>query len=402
MAQEKEIIVLKNADVLSGRNVNGEDLREFTGNVHLVQGNVLLWCDRAVQHLSLNEVELIGRVKVVRDTVTLTARRGMYYGDSKKADCEGAVRLETKHVILLADFGTYFTEEKRAFFHTNVRVIDSSTTINSDEMTYFEKERKAIAVHNVRVDNSANNIRIYGEYLEHFDSTRYTIVTQHPRMMQIDTSSKGEIDTLAVKSIVMESYDDSTKRLIVTDSVAMVRGAMSAKCGWARYFTQKDLIEMRKEPIVWYQDNQTTGDSISLHLSHGKLERATIKGRTFALSLSDSTYPSRYNQLTGRKIELFFREDKLDRMEVDQNAISLYFLYDGKDPNGCNKTSGDAITMTFAAGKIDQIRIVKGIEGIYYSENMIARDENKYNLDGFLLRRDRPAMKSIFPNLKSL
>jgi len=402
MAQEKEIIVLKNADVLSGRNVNGEDLREFTGNVHLVQGNVLLWCDRAVQHLSLNEVELIGRVKVVRDTVTLTARRGMYYGDSKKADCEGAVRLETKHVILLADFGTYFTEEKRAFFHTNVRVIDSSTTINSDEMTYFEKERKAIAVHNVRVDNSANNIRIYGEYLEHFDSTRYTIVTQHPRMMQIDTSSKGEIDTLAVKSIVMESYDDSTKRLIVTDSVAMVRGAMSAKCGWARYFTQKDLIEMRKEPIVWYQDNQTTGDSISLHLSHGKLERATIKGRTFALSLSDSTYPSRYNQLTGRKIELFFREDKLDRMEVDQNAISLYFLYDGKDPNGCNKTSGDAITMTFVAGKIDQIRIVKGIEGIYYSENMIARDENKYNLDGFLLRRDRPAMKSIFPNLKSL
>ena len=89
-------------------------------------------------------------------------------------------------------------------------------------------------------------------------------------------------------------------------------------------------------------------------------------------------------------------------MEVDQNAISLYFLYDGKDPNGCNKTSGDAITMTFVAGKIDQIRIVKGIEGIYYSENMVARDENKYNLDGFLLRRDHPAMKSIFPNLKSL
>ena len=402
LAQGKEIIVLKNADVLSGRTVNGEDVREFTGNVHLVQGNVLVWCDRAIQHLSLNKVELIGRVKVVRDTVTLTARRGMYYGDSKKADCEGAVRLETKHVVLLADSGTYFTEEKRAFFHANVRVIDSSTTIYSDEMTYLEKERKAIAVHHVRVDNSANNIKIYGDYLEHYDSTRYTMVTRHPRMMQIDTSAKGEIDTLAVKSVVMESYDDSTKKLIVTDSVAMVRGFMSARCGWARYFTQKDLIEMRKEPIVWYQDNQTTGDSISLHLAHGKLQRATIKGRTFALSLSDSAYPSRYNQLTGRKIELFFREDKLDRMEVDQNAISLYFLYDGKDPNGANKTSGDAITMSFVAGKIDQIRIVKGIEGIYYSENMVARDESKYNLDGFLLRSDRPAMKSIFPNLKSL
>jgi lipopolysaccharide export system protein LptA len=401
-AQSKEIIVLKNADILSGKTINGEDVREFTGNVHLVQGNVLVWCDRAIQHLSQNKVELIGRVKVVRDTVTLTAIRGMYYGDTKKADCEGAVRLETRNVVLLADFGTYYTEEKRAFFHNHVSVIDSSTTIFSDELTYLENERKSIAVHNVRVDNTGNNIKLFGEYLEHYDSTRYTVVTQHPRMMQIDTSSKGVIDTLVVKSAMMESYDDSTKKLIVTDSVAMVRGPMSVRCGWARYFTKQDLIELRKEPIVWYEDNQTTGDSISLHLSHGKLQRATIKGRTFALSLSDSAYPSRYNQLTGRKIELFFSDDKIERMQVDQNAISLYFLYDGKDPNGCNKTSGDAITMTFVAGKIDQIRIVKGIEGIYYSENMVARNESKYNLEGFLLRIDRPTMNMIFPNLKSL
>lgn len=402
VAQQKDLIVLKNADVLSGRNVNGEDVREFTGNVHLVQGNVLVWCDRAIQHLSRNVVELIGRVKVVRDTVTLTAKRGLYYGDTKKAVCEEGVRLETKHVVLLADFGTYFTEEKRAFFHTNVRVIDSSTTIFSDELTYLEKERKSIAIHNVTVDNSGNNIRIFGDYLEHYDSTRYTMVTQHPRMMQIDTSSKGEIDTLVVKSVVMESYDDSTKKLIVTDSVAMVRGPLAVRCGWARYFTQKDLIELRKDPIVWYEDNQTTGDSISLHLTHGKLQWATIKGRTFAMSLSDSAYPTRYNQLTGRKIELFFRDDKIERMTVDQNAISLYFLYDGKEPNGCNKTSGDTITMTFLAGKIDQIRIVKGIEGVYYPENMVAKHESKYNLDGFVLRNDRPTKKSIFPNLKNL
>jgi lipopolysaccharide export system protein LptA len=402
VAQQKEMIVLKNADLLSGRTVDGEDVREFTGNVHLVQGNVLVWCDRAIQHLSRNEVELIGRVKVVRDTVTLTAKRGLYYGDTKKAVCEQGVRLETKHIVLLADFGTYFTEEKRAFFHTNVRVLDSSTTIFSDELTYLEKERKSIAVRNVTVNNTENNIRIFGDYLEHYDSTRYTMVTQHPRMMQIDTSSKGEIDTLVVKSAVMESYDDSTKKLIVTDSVAMVRGLLAVRCGWARYFTQKDLIELRKNPIVWYEDNQTTGDSISLHLTHGKLDGATIKGRSFALSLSDSAYPARYNQLTGRKIELFFRDDKIERMAVNQNAISLYFLYDGKDPNGCNKTSGDAITMTFLAGKIDEIRIVKGIEGVYYSENMVTRDESKYNLDGFVLRSDRPTMMSIFPSLKNL
>lgn len=401
-AQQKDIIVLKNADVFVGKNVNGEDLREFTGNVHFVQGNVLVWCDRAIQHLARNEVELIGRVKVMRDTVTLTAKKGMYYGDSKKAVCEDGVRLETRHVVLLADSGTYFTEQKKAFFHSHVKVIDSTTTIFSDELTYFENERKSIAVHHVVADNSANNIRIFGDYLVHFDSTRYSMVTQNPRLMQIDTSAKGEIDTLVVKSVVMESYDDSTQKLIATDSVAMARGPLSVRCGWARYFTRNDVIELRKQPVVWYEDNQTTGDSISLHMAHGKLQFATIRGRSFALSLSDSAYPKRYNQLVGRKIDMFFQNDKLQQMTVDQNAISLYFLYDGKSPNGCNRTSGDQITMTFLDGKINEISIVKGIEGVYYPENMIATDEGKYNLDGFVLRTDRPTLNYIFPDLKNL
>ena len=402
IAQNNDLIVLKNADVLSGRTVNGEDIREFTGNVHLVQGNVLVWCDRALQHLSKNFVELIGRVKVVQDTVTLTAKKGMYYGDSKKAVCEDGVRLETKHIVLLADFGTYYTQEKRAYFQSRVRVIDSSTTILSDEMTYFEKERKAVAVHNVTVSNTENNIRIFGDYLEHYDSTRFTRITQRPRLMQIDTSSKGEVDTLVVKSLLMESYDDSTKRLIATDSVAMARGHLAVRCGWARYFTQSEIIELRKEPVVWYEENQATGDSISLFMLHSKLQKATISGRTFAISLSDSAQPSRYNQLTGRKIDMHFRDDKLQEMHVDQNAISLYYLYDGKDPNGCNRTSGDAITMTFLDGKIDMIKIVKGIEGVYSPENMVAKKESKYNLDGFILRNDRPTLNSIFPAVKNL
>jgi hypothetical protein len=55
--------------------------------------------------------------------------------------------------------------------------------------------------------------------------------------------------------------------------------------------------------------------------------------------------------------------------------------------------------MTFLAGKIDVIRIVKGIEGTYYPENMVLKRESNYNLDGFELRGDRPTLKSIFPTL---
>ena len=402
-AQESNTIILQNADIFSGRQLpSGENIREFQGNVRFRQGNVRVWCDKATQFLSRNEIELIGNVKIVRDTVTLTSRKGRYYGNQRKADGEGNVKLQTRNVSLYADFGTYYIDEKRAFFQRNVRVVDSTTTIFSEQLTYYEKERKSIAMLNVKIANAGNNATMYGNYLEHFDSTRYSKMTENPRLVQIDTTEKGEIDTLAVKSIVMESFDDSTKKLIATDSVAIVRGAMAARCGLIQYYTKEERIELYQKPVVWYEENQVTGDTIFLTLEQKRLKSAIVRTRAFVVSQSDSAYPMRYNQLTGRMITLKFENNKLQETYVERNAISLYFLYNDTLPNGVNKTSGDYIIMNFNDGKPKTIHVSKGIEGSYYPENLVEKDETKYNLDGFQLYTNRPTFVTVFSVKKNL
>ncbi len=400
-AQESNVIILENADVFSGkRYANGEDVRELEGNVKFRQGAVRVWCDKAIQFLNRNEIELNGNVKLVRDTVTLTARKGRYFGNTKTAICEGNVKLRSKSITIFSDLGTYYTEEKRAYFQKNVRVVDSSSTIFSDQLTYYEKERKSIATSNVRIFNPSDNVTMYGDYLEHFDSTHYSKMTKNPRLMQIDTSAKGEIDTLAVKSIVMESFDDSSKRLIATDSVVIVRGQLAARSGLVRYFRRVDKIELFTKPIVWYEENQVTGDSVTLLLEKNRLREATIRNRAFVLSQSDSNFPNRFNQLNGRLVVMKFKENKLQETVVERNATSLYFLYDDKTPNGVNKTSGDYIRMTFENGKPHTIRVVKGIEGNYFPENIVKKDESQYNLDGFTLHKNRPNFHSVFQHKK--
>lgn len=397
-SQQSETVVLQNADIFAGKRLdNGEDVRELTGNVRFKQGNTRVWCDKAVQFLNRNEISLDGNVKIVRDTVTLTAKKGRYYGNSRKADGEGNVKLKTPNVTLFADLGTYYLDEQRAFFQRNVRVIDSATTIYSDQLTYFEKERKSEAMLNVRIVNKEDHITMFGNYLIHSDSTLYSKMTENPRLMQIDTTDKGEIDTLAVKSIVMESYDDTTKRMIVKDSVVIVRGALAARSGLVKFFRQEGRIELYDKPIVWYQENQVTGDTIFLTLEKNRLKTASIRTRAFVLSQSDSLYPIRYNQLTGRSILMTFNNNKLQESFVERNAISLYFLYGDSAGNGVNKTSGDAITMKFDDGKPNTIHVIKGIEGMYYPENLLQRNESQYNLDGFLLRDDRPKFLTVFP-----
>jgi hypothetical protein len=83
--------------------------------------------------------------------------------------------------------------------------------------------------------------------------------------------------------------------------------------------------------------------------------------------------------------------NKLSTTVVERNAVSLYFLYDGAVPNGVNKTSGDYISMSFKDGKPDLIRVLKPIEGVYYPETMVERNDQAFNLDGFGVRTDRPA-----------
>ncbi|MBW7887824.1 MAG: LPS export ABC transporter periplasmic protein LptC [Bacteroidetes bacterium] len=395
---QQEPVILENANIFSGKRLeNGEDIRQLDGNVKFRQGNVRVWCDKAVQFLRSNEIELMGNVKVVRDTVTLTARKGRYFGNEKIAACEGAVKLQSKGVTIYSEFATYFTEQKRAEFQKNVRVVDSTSVIYSDRLTYHEKERKSIAVSNVRIINPSDNITMFGEYLEHFDSTRYSKMTQNPRLMQIDTSANGEIDTLAVKSIVMESFDDSSKKLLATDSVMIARGNLSARCGFVRFLRAADRIELYTSPVVWYNENQVTGDTILLYLEKNRLKKAFIKTRAFVLSQSDSNSADRYNQLSGRMIELTFKNNKLQETKVERNATSLYFLYDDNEPNGANKISGDYITMTFDAGKPNTIYVRSGIEGQYYPENVVLQDVKKYNLDGFFLQENRPTFYTVFP-----
>ena len=359
-AQQSETIVLQNADIFAGKQLeNGEDVRELTGNVRFRQGNTKVWCDKAIQFLSRNEIELIGNVKIVRDTVTLTAKEGRYYGNSRKADGKGNVKLKTPNVTLYAELGTYYLDEERAYFQRNVRVIDSVTIIYSEQLTYFEKERRSEAKTNVRIVNPSDNITMFGNHLVHSDSTHYSRMTENPRLLQIDTTDKGEIDTLAVKSLVMESFDDSTKRMIVKDSVVIVRGNLAARSGLVKFFRQDEKIELYDKPIVWYGENQVTGDTIFLELQKNRLKSASIKTRAFVLSQSDSLYPNRYNQLTGRSIVMMFRNNKLQETFVERNAISLYFLYGDSAGNGVNKTSGDAIRMQFDDGKPNTIMSLK-------------------------------------------
>ena len=394
-AQEARPIVLDSADMFQGRVVNGEEAQELVGHVRLRQGNVRINCDSAFQLKRTGNVSLNGHVVVTDDSVTLTAPRGAYFRQERIAEGFDHVELDDGKVHLTAGYGKYLVEPRVAFFRENVLVRDTGSVITADSLTYYRSTRISEASGVVTIYNTADNVTIHGGLLENDAGRAYSRVLQHPVLLQIDTAEDGRLDTLFVRSRVMESYRDSVKRLIATDSVRILRTDLAAVAQRVEFYTVGDSILLRKEPVVWYQRTQVGGDSINVYLRQRRLDRVLVMGSAVAVSQSDSLRPLRLDQLTGERMQLYFASQKLRTIDVETRAISIYHLYEDSLANGLNRTSGDRIIMQFDDGKLNTIRIIGGVEGNYFPENMVQHREREYRVPGFFWRDDKPAIRDF-------
>jgi lipopolysaccharide export system protein LptA len=400
LAQQHKIINLRSADILNVKTINHEEVQELINHVHFDQiaeagGLVNVWCDRALRFMTQNKIELHGNVKVIRDSVTIRSNEGVYYTELRMMEGKNGVQLDRGKTSLTAQNGEYFVDEKRSHFVGNVLLIDTSTTITCNEMHYFEAETRSVAIGNVHVYENTNGVNIYGDSLIHIEQKKFTLVLKQPRLVKIDTSAGGIIDTMVVVSREMQSIQDTAERFVAIDSVRLVKGGMSARCGKATYFVKNDFIALQTHPIIWSDENQITGDSIRVRMEDKRVRSMWVKNRAMAISRVDTALPNRFNQLTGRELTMYFRANKLEQVDVQKNATSLYYLFDNKEPNGANKSSGDRIFIDFVTGDVDRIKIVGGVQGQYLPEKLIMKHEQDYNLDGFRWYENRPIRQGV-------
>jgi hypothetical protein len=170
----------------------------------------------------------------------------------------------------------------------------------------------------------------------------------------------------------------------------MTRGELSARCGKGVFLPDNNRIQLSKQPYIWQEGQQISGDSIQIVLEKRALRSVFVRGHAMLLSRADSARRDRFNQLSGRQLTMYFSEGKIQRVDVERNATSLYYLYDDAKPNGLNKSSGDRIFIEFTSGNVERTKVVGGVQGQYLPERMIRRRERDFNLDGFKWMASRP------------
>jgi len=449
-AQENYIHV--KGDSLVGKTVDGEMIREVYGNVVVTQGNVVITCNQATQYISKNEAELIGNVIIKQDSMTITTARGYYFGDAKKTVSDTTVKLEDGKVTLTAKHGRYFFDEHRAFFRDSVRLQDSVSVLTSDSLTYFKDEDRIIAIsnvnivdtassisadslehirktrvtyanHNVKAVNRENHLIMFGEHLEDYPERHYTVVNKKPVLLQIDTSyvrkvdslsngngqqpdSAMQIDSLLIKSKVMEAFRDTLDYFKATDSVSIVRGDFASVNNLTLYYKKEGQIITYKtsdstaQPYLWYENTQLTGDSITIFLDHNRIHFLKVNDNAYIISQNED-YNNRFDQTSGDSVFMTFENSRLQKTNIWGNMFSIYYQYDEGRPNGLTKSSAQNAVINFADNKVEEIRMYGSPNSEFYPEKLVRGREDTFVLSKYVAFRKRPGKESMLKNISN-
>ena len=364
----------------------------LTGNVELVDKETRLFTN-SVQYNVRDEIALYTDYgKIINGKNTLTSKIGIYYVAENTFNFKDSVKIVNPEYIMIADTMNYNTKSETAIFEgpsemtgdsiylycekgwydtrNNVTriwqnaVIDNrQQIIRGDSLFYDENTGYGQSFGNVSIADTNNKFVVAGNYAWYLKQPEQFMVTDSALFIQIsgnndslfmhaDTISAITVADSSVKSYrLMRAYHDC--RIFSLD--------LQAICDSLSYSFQDSVIRLYKQPVLWSEENQLTSDSVAIFTKNRQADRMELYNSAFIVSQVDSL---RFNQIKGRSLIGYFKDNELYRIEINGNGESIYYLVDGEEIVGINKAKCSRIEILIEEGRIKEIFEYQNPEGV--------------------------------------
>ena len=433
IAQEKKKIQIEYAGRLNvdEENYPGAKIltRDESQQVHITQGSINMWSDKAIYYSGENFIEAYGNVVLIQgDTIHMSSKYIEYSGFTQLAFASGDVVLRDPNSTISSDT-LYFDRVKQQAFYKNKGTVvkDTSGTITSKMGRYYMQQKKYQFVDDVVLVNK--DATINSNYFDFYSDTGFAYLYGPSTITTTESKTyteKGFYDTkkrngYAVKNSkinynnrIIEGdslyFDDNIKFASATNNIKVTDtiNQSIAKGHYAEVFKAKDSLFITKRAlIVTKQEN----DSIYMHADkimmtgkqknrivrayyNAKIYKTDLSGKadsihsnqqtgiTQLINLSRFSSSDKFstkrrpilwniaNQMTGDTIHLISNPEteKLDSLLVFNNAFIISKDTISKD--GFNQIFGIRLKGLFNdENKLRQVDIIKNAESIFYARN---------------------------------
>jgi len=177
----------------------------------------------------------------------------------------------------------------------------------------------------------------------------------------INPFSNDSLGNIADTLKTRESKDEKDDKLFMAyHKVRFYKKDLQGICDSLAYQMKDSVMRLYTDPVLWSEVHQLSAEKIEYRPHHPGPDIARLDNNGFIISREDSI---KYNQISGKVLIGFIYNNKLKRIEVNGNAVTLYYLKNKDRFSGMNKLESSKINVYLVESKIDSIAFFPKPEG---------------------------------------
>lgn len=353
--------------------------------------------------------------RLVDSINVLTSSKGYYNVTNNLASFKKDVVVTHPDYIMKADSLQYNSRTKIIYFRTVTNVVhrvDSSTFVyeggeydtrarqsniftGTGETMDYKVVSKDYKIDDIRkiaklrgdvvMTAKKDNILIYGQAVDYYKAKGISKVYDRAYAAKV-TENNDTLFIAADTLVSIENEDPTKKRLLAYNNVRIYKSDMQGVADSLEYRQQDSVLFFYQQPILWTEGNQMSADSIRMLLRNQSIDRVFLNANAFVIS-RDSLF--NFNQIKGRHMTAEFQNQKINRVIVNGNGESIYFILNEKEAGamGMNRIICSDITIRFSDGKVKTLSFYTQPDARFIPPHELKKDD--MTLKGFIWKEDR-------------
>lgn len=319
------------------------------------------------------------KVRYRSDSINIDTDTLQYKYGNKKVFFFGETSIQSDSAYVYCNKGWFHTEKNEGVFQKEAFIVRSGKQICGDSLYFSDEKRITIGRDNIHFIDTANKVTLLSHQIYFSEKAHFGYVTDSAQVIY-----QLKEDTLYIHGDSILIHTDSSNKIKLAQvfwDVQIYSKKLQGSCDSLVLDKNINRATLFNAPILWSQNAELKADTIHVFINDSIIQKAELIQRSTVVSELDSG--QFYNQVGGTNIMAFFKENKLVRVEVNQNAQTNYFPQDTIKTDtlitiqrkGMARLYASDIRVYLDSGEVIGITYFKNPDGAFYPIKDIPDDE---------------------------
>ncbi|MBN1159589.1 MAG: LPS export ABC transporter periplasmic protein LptC [Bacteroidales bacterium] len=291
-----------------------------------------------------------------RDSVTLINPDYTMYSDTLSYHIRTGIAYFLGPTEILSDSGYiycengwYNTETNTSMLKDKAFVQNQSQQVTADSMYYERETGYGEAYSNIDLFDEEQNVILRGDRASFNQQEDRSLLTDSALFIYITDE-----DSIYVHADTLRAIPDTGgfRQFKAYHHVRLYKSNLQGKCDSLYYSTSDSVLRLYDEPVLWSGENQLSAEYIEIRTKNQQVDQLYMDQVAFIINREDST---KFNQIKGRNMTCFFRDNDLYKIETVGNGQTVYYAKDQEEIIGVNVAESSDLTVWFRDNTIDAI-----------------------------------------------